>query len=390
MGLIVKGRIMKQFNNLSDLSSRQWGRLQQVLDGFRAACQSAKMPDLKEFLPPPDEAIRRVALRELIGLELEEYRRRNLHAQPEQYVERFPEVGTVADLQSRFAKEFQDLSVPAAVLSEVHAAPAPEVDISQKYQKTERIGEGRYGEVWRGMGPDGVPVAIKIIDKPLDPDAVRREEQALNLIKNLDHPYLIKTHVFSRLNDRLYVIMELAGDSLQARLKACRKAGSKGLPVDELIGYMGHAAQGLDYLHAQSMLHRDVKSENLLLVDGIAKLADFGMIHLLDDQVQDPVSCAGTPMNIAPELWAADLASPQTDQYSLACTYVELRLGRHVFPQMAVREMMMAHLNDKPDLRGFSRAECRVLLQALAKKPEDRYRNCAEFAKALAQATARR
>ena len=97
------------------------------------------------------------------------------------------------------------------------------------------------------------------------------------------------------------------------------------------------------------------------------------------------VSFAGTPAFMAPEMWAGKAAN-NSDQYSLAFTYAELRLGRRPLEGGDFVQVMTSALEGTPNLEGLSLAEQTVLRRALAKKPEDRYESCTDFVEALERA----
>jgi hypothetical protein len=181
--------------------------------------------------------------------------------------------------------------------------------------------------------------------------------------------------------------MDLADGSLRDRLKACRKAGVPGIPPQELLGYLGEAAEALDYLHASGVLHRDIKPDNILLFQGHARLADFGLARMLEATTLQHATLAGTPAYMAPEVWRG-LVNEHSDQYSLAASYVELRLSRGLFPQGNLVQLMQDHAEHQPDLAPLPAAEREVLLRAVAKEPGQRYATCREFHQALARALA--
>ena len=178
-----------------------------------------------------------------------------------------------------------------------------------------------------------------------------------------------------------------AEGSLRDRLQACQQGGLTGIPVDELLRYIREVAECLDALHGQGLLYRDVKPDNILVLKGHAKLADFGMAK------PTPVRAvvAGTPAYMAPEVWHVRSGAP-SDQYSLALTYAEMRLGRRAFsgPDVTrdVTEVMRAHLEDAPELAPLPEPEQQVLLKALAKDPERRYSSCLGFAQTLERVVA--
>ncbi len=262
----------------------------------------------------------------------------------------------------------------------------PAGGVPDGYRLVQRLGRGAYGEVWRGEAPGGVEVALKFILRTLRPEEARRELEALQLIKGLRHYNLLSLQAFFSLPDRLVIVLELADQSLRQRLIEYQNAGWPGIQADELLGYLKGAAEALDYLHAASVQHRDIKPDNLLLLGRHAKVADCGLARMLESTSQQ-ASTIGTPAYMAPEVWQGQV-SEHSDQYSLAITYVELRLGRLPFPAGSLAHMVHCHLHAEPDLSGLGDREAQVLRYALAKTPEGRYPNCDRFVEALAQAVA--
>jgi hypothetical protein len=255
------------------------------------------------------------------------------------------------------------------------------------YRLLERIGHGQFGEVYRALAPGGVEVAIKRIFRTLDDETSQRELQAQELLKQLHHCFLLDTHSFWSLEDRLIIVMQMAEGSLKDRFKACAKEGKTGIPAKELVGYVRDAAEALDYLHEQQppLVHRDIKPQNILLLKGHAKVADFGLVRLLERDLVAGTLC-GTPLYMPPEtLGKTPLTSVHGDQYSLAVTYFEMRLGRPLFTG-GQHQVWMQHLQETPDLSGLPEAEQAALNRALAKDPNQRYPNCLAFAEALSAA----
>jgi serine/threonine protein kinase len=180
--------------------------------------------------------------------------------------------------------------------------------------------------------------------------------------------------------------MELAECSLRDRLHECSRAGKGGVPVEELLGYFGEVAEALDFLHDRNVLHRDVKPGNILLLQGHAKVADFGLARVLG-QTRRLVTTTGlgTPAYTAPEVFWQGKVGPRSDQYSLAATYVEVRLGRPLFASSNWYALMHDHLQRPPDLASLPGPEQQVLERALAKDVYQRFGSCREFVRELAQ-----
>jgi serine/threonine protein kinase len=365
-------------------------------------------------------------LQELIKTDMEVRCRRGLVVALEDYATRFPELGPVTALparliyeeyrvrtlfgdrpslagyRDRFPHRFgelkqllaeQPLPAPTNPTSPgtgqpsrpMSLPPAEVLPPGEGYTLFERVGAGQYGEVFRARAPGGVDVAVKRIFRALDDEASQRELQALEIIRSLRHPFLLQTHRFWALKDRIVMVMELADDSLSDWFRRTRAEGKPGIPAAEVIAYLREAAEALDYMHANGVLHRDIKPGNLLRLSGHAKVADFGLARLQESQLMSATFC-GTPVYMAPEVWQGKI-SVHSDQYSLAVTYFEMRIGRRPFDGTDPYELGMQHLRDAPDLTGAGGRETRVLLRALHKDPKERYPSCRDFVEALSVAT---
>ncbi len=261
--------------------------------------------------------------------------------------------------------------------------PRTVMPVGEGYKLHECIGRGMFGEVWRAEAPGGVEVAVKMIHRTAGDQLTQMELRALELMKRLRHPFLLQVQAYWLSGDQLHIVMDLAEKTLLQRLEECQRQGLSGIPAEELLSYMHEAAEALDFLHSNQVLHRDVKPANILLAKGHARLADFGLARLVMKAGSDlRATMTGTPLYMGPEVWQQKVG-PESDQYSLAATYVELRSGRPLFEAGSQDEVKQSHLSSIPNLKLMPSEERKVLQKALAKKLEDRYRTCTQFVKAL-------
>jgi len=156
-----------------------------------------------------------------------------------------------------------------------------------------------------------------------------------------------------------------------------------------LASIIESVAAGLDYAHAQSTVHRDVKPSNLLIrKDGTAKIIDFGIatIHSHDSF---PDGCiVGTPPYMAPEVIMGGQATGSADQYGLATTVYWCFTGTLPYGSSDLTSMMFRKVNEDPPSMcardtSLPAAVDKVVLRALSRNPDDRFRSCSEFAHAL-------
>ncbi len=253
------------------------------------------------------------------------------------------------------------------------------------YRILERIGAGGYGEVWKAEAPGGLVKALKFVYGRLEEDRAARELKSLERIKDVRHPFLLSLERIEIADGRLIIVTELAEGSLKDRFDQCRTEGRCGIDREELLTYMRDAADVLDFmLERHSLQHLDIKPENLLLVGGRIKVADFGLVKKLQD-VTASLLGGLTPLYAPPELFEGEPSS-RSDQYSLAIVYLEMLTGTLPFAGRTAGQLAKQHLHAAPKLGAIAPAEQAVLRQALAKRPEDRFGSCREFVEALVRA----
>ncbi len=256
------------------------------------------------------------------------------------------------------------------------------------YTLKEKIGAGGYGEVWAAEAPGGIAKAVKIIFGCHDDNRAQNELKSLNKIKEVRHPFLLSLERIEVANGRLIIVTELADMSLNDRFLACREEGLPGIPRKEAVGYIRDAADALDYISSvHSLQHLDIKPENLLIVGGHIKVADFGLVKEVREATQSLMSGL-TPAYAPPELFDGR-PNRFSDQYSLAIVYAEMVGGDRPFDGWTAAKLAVQHMQSKPDLRKLSPRDQGIVLKALSKKPELRFANCREFVEELLSRQAR-
>jgi eukaryotic-like serine/threonine-protein kinase len=250
------------------------------------------------------------------------------------------------------------------------------------YRLIEHIGSGGYGEVWRAEAPGGLTKAIKFVFGQHNEKRASNELRALDRVREVRHPFLLSLERIEIVDGRLLVVTELADGSVKDRFEAARREGLCGIPRDELLSYLRDAADALDFMsEAHALQHLDIKPENLLLLAGHVKVADFGLVK---DMRKSEASIVGgmTPLYAAPEVFRGG-PSTRSDQYSLAIVYLEMLTGTLPFVAGNAAELTLQHLNDEPDLSALSMTDRFVVSRAMAKDPHHRYATCREFVDAL-------
>lgn len=264
------------------------------------------------------------------------------------------------------------------------------MEVVPGYTLVTLLGRGGFGEVWRAVAPGGVPVALKFLRS--DEASAAIEARALDFMKHIVHPHLITTFGIWHRADLLIIGMELADETLLARLRRAISEGHPGIPADELLEYLREAAKAIDFLNEPRhvvdgvkgvrITHRDIKPQNMLLAGGGVKVADFGLARVAE---RSSTSKSGglTPAYAAPEFFEGQ-THPQSDQYSLAVSYCQLRCARLPFEGHPF-QVMAGHLQGKPDLSFLSVGEREVVGRAMSRHPDDRWPSNRVFVQRLAE-----
>jgi serine/threonine-protein kinase len=243
-------------------------------------------------------------------------------------------------------------------------------------------------------------VVIKILPPELTSDVMAaRFKREVEVTSRLKHPHILPI-ITSGLKDGLlyYIMPYLAGESLRDRLNRDRK-----LPIDGAVMILREVAGALAYAHKQGLVHRDIKPENILLEDGQAILADFGIAaalagphHVPGERLTRTGMMIGTVGYMAPEqsLGGSGVDS-RADIYSLGVVAYEMLAGNAPFAGGSTQAILAAHLTQPPPridgLReGVPEPICRAIEKALEKDPANRFQTAIEFASACATGTTAR
>ncbi|MEU4320025.1 protein kinase [Nocardia fluminea] len=258
------------------------------------------------------------------------------------------------------------------------------------------LGRGGMGSVYLARHPR-LPrrTAMKLLNRELffDNEIKARFEREADLVAQLEHPNIVTVYDRGVENDQLWISMRYIEGSDASSLPA---------PVDpaRAVRIVAETAAALDFAHSRGVLHRDVKPANILIepVDGTERvyLTDFGIARLHDDNAAKLTQTGTFTATLAfasPEQLSGITLDGRADQYSLACTLFRLLTGTTPFDATNPVAVIQGHLQQPPPrasaLRsGITPALDAVIARGMAKRPEERFATCAEFAAAALRALA--
>jgi len=241
------------------------------------------------------------------------------------------------------------------------------------------LGRGGMGVIYRATELAlARPVALKVLAPGLGtaPRSTERFRREARVVAELEHPNIVPVYRVGQLGGVLFIAMKLVdGRSLDSILEA---QGPLAVPVALYV--LRAAGRALAYAHQRAIVHRDIKSANLLVDhDGRVLVTDFGVaLHAADITLTEAGAVIGTPAFMSPEQCRGQRAGPQSDQYALGIVAFELLTGSVPFDSDTVPGFINHHLHSPvPDLRRVRDDIPEVLValveRLLAKTPEERF-----------------
>lgn len=263
------------------------------------------------------------------------------------------------------------------------------------YRVVDKIGEGGMGVVYRGhdelLHRD---VALKVVKKDtgLDPAAGKNLLHEARASSSLTHPNICTIYEVGETGGEFYIVMELIeGKSLHDLI------GKAGLPPESVLRYGVQIAGALVRAHDKGIVHRDLKSANIVVTaDGLVKVLDFGIAKrigpgmsegttLMIDSLQQPSTLSGTLSYMAPEVLRGEGADFRSDLWALGVVLYEAAAGQLPFAGRTVFEISSAIMREIPPALGppVPPGLWAIIQRCLIKEPKQRYRHAGEVQAAL-------
>ena len=263
--------------------------------------------------------------------------------------------------------------------------------IAGRYEIERELGRGGMATVYlaRDLKHDR-QVAIKVllpeVAVALGAERFKRE---IGIATKFSHPHVLPLYDSGDADGSMFYVMPfIEGESLREKLDR-----EKQLSVPEAVRIATEVADALDYAHRQGVIHRDIKPENILLEDGHALVADFGIARAAEaagaEKLTQTGVTLGTPVYMSPEQAMADRnIDGRCDVYSLGCVLYEMLSGNPPFIGPTAQAILARHALDQVPLLTIVRTSIPdevedVVLKALEKVPADRFQTAGEFAAAL-------
>ena len=265
-------------------------------------------------------------------------------------------------------------------------------ELKDRYVMERELGRGGMAVVFlaRDVRHDR-PVAIKVFRSDVgDAPGAERFRREIKLLARLQHPHILPLYDSGTIGETSYFVSPFVdGETLRERLRREHR-----LPIDEAVRLAVEVADALDFAHTNGVVHRDIKPENILLHDGHAVVADFGIARAMRRSGAEWTTAAGmtvgSPAYMSPEQANGDRElDGRTDIYSLACVLYEMLTTAPPFSGRIAHMIIAAKLSVVPRFVRELRPDVPAALddaitKALARQPDDRFSSARAFGAALA------
>jgi eukaryotic-like serine/threonine-protein kinase len=263
--------------------------------------------------------------------------------------------------------------------------------LGSRYVLDRELGRGGMATVYlaRDLRHDR-DVALKVLHPDLAQSlGAERFLREIRTAARLQHPHILSVHDSGEASGLLWFTMPFVeGESLRRRLDRERQ-----LPLEDALRIAREVANGLDYAHRHGVVHRDVKPENILLAEGHALVADFGISHALasespGERITQTGVTVGTPAYMSPEQATGETVDARTDVYALGAVLYEMLAGEPPFTGTTAQAVIAKRFHsDATPIRALRPSVPeqvdRAVAKALARVPVDRFSSTAELARAL-------
>ena len=251
--------------------------------------------------------------------------------------------------------------------------------INDRYEIIRVIGEGGMANVY--LANDTIlnrKVAVKVLrgDLANDEKFVRRFQREALSASSLNHPNIVEMYDVGEDDGNFYIVMEYVdGKNLKQLIKRRTK-----LSLTEVVDIMKQLTDGISHAHDSFIIHRDIKPQNMLILDnGLVKITDFGIaVALNSTQLTQTNSVMGSVHYLPPEQAAGKGATFKSDIYSLGIMMYELITGKLPFRgenavEIALKQMKEPIPSIREDNNEIPQAVENIVLKACAKNPKNRY-----------------
>ncbi|CAF4479113.1 unnamed protein product [Rotaria socialis] len=264
-----------------------------------------------------------------------------------------------------------------------------EIDVNDKYKFLKQIGKGSYGEVWlvlplrhsTSSKSSTKQYVLKRLDLRLQSNEttqndIESAEREAKLLSTLKHPNIVAYTESFRSNDGfLNIVMAYCeGGDLYTKLKE-RKANKQPLTENQIVEWFVQICMALQYMHDKSILHRDLKTQNIFLTKNeIVKVGDLGIARVLESGNDLATTIIGTPYYMSPEIFSNKPYGQKSDIWALGCCVYEMTTLEHAFNAKDMNSLMLKIIRGQipQTSKRYSEPLTALIKLMLSKNPDNR------------------